>query len=158
MRWKTIANAPNYEVSDQGQVRNRRTLAIHKPMVHCHSGCLFVSIKLHGKFITMNLKPLVWKTFKGTPPHGQQITLLNLDKRDCRLVNMKLMSQGEAILYRNRFRTPNYTRFPRKLTPAEHLWIRQLAARGLSQVKISQIVGCTNGAISRILNGRPVRR
>lgn len=70
--YKTLLFNENYEVSDMGNVRNKRTGRILKPEV-VHNGYLRVTI---GKK-RYRVHRLVYETFVGPIPEGYQIDHIN---------------------------------------------------------------------------------
>lgn len=61
-QWKTVAEAPKYEVSDRGNVRNKSTHRILKPQ-HNGKGVMQVSLRDAGSTITRSVTALRKKAF-----------------------------------------------------------------------------------------------
>lgn len=90
--YKTLLFNENYEVSDMGNVRNKRTGRILKPEV-VHNGYLRVTI---GKK-RYRIHRLVYETFVGPIPEGYQIDHINEKRQDNRLVNLQVLTQAENV-------------------------------------------------------------
>lgn len=90
--YKTLSFNENYEVSDMGNVRNKRTGRILKPEV-VHNGYLRVTI---GKK-RYRIHRLVYETFVGPIPEGYQIDHINEKRQDNRLVNLQVLTQAENL-------------------------------------------------------------
>lgn len=61
-QWTTILEAPRYEVSDRGRVRNKKTLRILKPIDN-GSGTPKVSLRDAGYTITRSIPALQKRAF-----------------------------------------------------------------------------------------------
>ncbi|EGP5587604.1 TPA: NUMOD4 motif-containing HNH endonuclease [Enterococcus faecium] len=90
--YKTLLFNENYEVSDMGNVRNKRTGRILKPEV-VHNGYLRVTI---GKK-RYRVHRLVYETFVDPIPEGYQIDHINEKRQDNRLVNLQVLTQAENV-------------------------------------------------------------
>jgi hypothetical protein len=62
-RWKRIAEAPSYEVSDKGEVRNRATLHVLKPQKNT-TGVMQVSLRDAGMTLTRSVRALQRRAFE----------------------------------------------------------------------------------------------
>lgn len=80
--WKVVPGYENYEVSDQGQVRNRRTSRLLTP-TGAYAGLAL------GRARKVRVHTLVLEAFIGPRPEGQQCRHMNGDKRDNRLSNLR---------------------------------------------------------------------
>lgn len=60
--WKPVAEAPSYEVSKDGQVRNRGTGKVLKPQMN-NTGVTQVSLRTGGKTLTRSVNALVKRAF-----------------------------------------------------------------------------------------------
>lgn len=60
--WKRVEEAPSYEVSKDGQVRNRNTGRVLKPQKNT-DGLAQVSLREGGKTLTRGVNALVKRTF-----------------------------------------------------------------------------------------------
>lgn len=90
--YKTLSFNENYEVSDLGNVRNKRTGRILKPEV-VHNGYLRVTISKKR----YRVHRLVYETFVGPIPEGYQIDHINEKRQDNRLVNLQVLTQAENL-------------------------------------------------------------
>lgn len=80
MRWETISQHPNFEVSKDGKVRNKETKEELKQVFN---------LVFFDKGVFVNVARLVLDAFK---PEwlGRQVYWKNGDMTDCRLANLKL--------------------------------------------------------------------
>lgn len=107
--WKNIDGFSNYQVSDEGNVRNIKTGNYLKPYKSGISG--YVQVRLTddtGKLHRIYLHRLVMITFKGLDPNKPEVDHINTDKKDNRLVNLRWTTHQENInnpLTRLKFKT-----------------------------------------------------
>ena len=95
--WTNSAwNPARYEVSDCGNVRNKKTGRILHPG-HTKDGYLQVVLYKDGKKKTYRLHRLVWESFNGSIPEGYEVNHINEDKTDNRLCNLNLMTRTQNV-------------------------------------------------------------
>jgi hypothetical protein len=87
--WKKIEGCPNYEVSDQGEVRNSRGWIL-KPGIK-HRG--YHEISLAGKQVSVHR--LVAAAFIGPCPEGKEVDHKNNIRTDNRLENLQYLTGSE---------------------------------------------------------------
>ena len=121
-QWRPIADWPNYEVSDQGQVRSlpreRTRGGILRP--YPNSGqYLAVALSRGPEVKRFRIHKLVAETFIGPCPPGQEVRHLNDVKHDNRLVNLAYGTRKEnkADEKRNGVRSRPRWRAPREKKP-----------------------------------------
>lgn len=90
--WKDIKNYEDeYEVSNLGRVRNKKTKKILKPCLD-KKGYPMVKLYKNGKAKTKRVHQLVWEAFNGKIPEGYQINHISECKTENRLENLNLMT------------------------------------------------------------------
>ena len=99
--WKIIDFANNYEVSDQGQVRNRTTGKILKGR-ESKSGYLQVSIKINetGKFQNKYIHRLVAQFFINNPEQKKEVNHKDGNKLNNLKENLEWVTSSENQLHR----------------------------------------------------------
>ena len=93
-RWKQI-DGYDYEVSDQGNVRNMRTGKILKPKKH--GGYLRVGLYKNGKEKNCFIHRLVAETFIPNPENKATVNHINEIKTDNRVVNLEWATMNEQV-------------------------------------------------------------
>jgi len=106
--WKTLDKAPNYEVSNTGKVRNKKTSSILKQNQH-ENGCLCIKLYINGKRKHCYVHRLVLEAFEG--PSHLTVDHINGIKIDNRLENLSYCSDIENIAryHTNRTDVKGYT-------------------------------------------------
>ena len=88
-QWLSVENFPEYEVSDLGRVRNKRTRRILKPLDN-KRGTLMVILKRDGRGYSRSLRRLVANAFD---PMGDREDIapihLDCDYRNCAADNLE---------------------------------------------------------------------
>ena len=87
--YKKIEGYNNYEVSDEGQVRNIKTGRILKPYSQTNYGHLKVTLSENRKQKTFLIHRLVLETFVGPCPSGMECCHNNGIASDNRLKNLR---------------------------------------------------------------------
>lgn len=96
--WKQIPNYPNYEVSNIGNVRNRKYSRTLKPYLH-NTGYLSVSLCKNNKANTFYIHRLVAQAFIRESKDREVVNHKNFIKSDNRLENLEYATQKENIMY-----------------------------------------------------------
>jgi hypothetical protein len=102
--WREVPRSPNYEVSDQGEVRNKkygRTLTPSKTQ----QGHLKVNLPVEGKVKTRQVNHIVGEVFLPEPHRSDFISLIHLDggKTNCAASNLAWRPRYFAIRYHLQF-------------------------------------------------------
>ena len=101
--WKTIAEAPNYEISTKGNVRNKTSRRMLKPQAFGATGYKQVSLKIKetNKFQKRYIHRLVAQTFIDNPENKREVNHINGDKLDNRLSNLEWVTSSENQIKRH---------------------------------------------------------
>ena len=96
MNWKTIKEATNYEISSQGEVRNRITKNILKGRL-TKGGYLQVSLKIDdtGKFTNKYIHRLVAQSFINNPEEKKEVNHIDGDKTNNNVKNLEWVTPSE---------------------------------------------------------------
>ena len=102
MEWKTITEASNYEVSTDGQVRNRTTKKILKGRLS-KNGYLQVSIKIDEtqKFCNRYIHRLVALHFIENPNNKREVNHIDGNKENNTLSNLEWVTSSENQKHRH---------------------------------------------------------
>lgn len=95
--WKIIENYPNYEVSNDGQVRNRRTKRVRK--LYVYKGYKVLTVRISGtkKQAFLPVHRVMAETFIG-PSKGRLVRHLNDVKSDNRLENLAYGTEADNAM------------------------------------------------------------
>ena len=101
--WKTIAEAPNYEISTKGNVRNKTSKRMLKPQAFGATGYKQVSLKIKetNKYQKRYIHRLVAQTFIDNPENKREVNHINGDKLDNRLSNLEWVTSSENQIKRH---------------------------------------------------------
>jgi hypothetical protein len=97
--WKQIDEHPNYEVSDDGQVRNKRGWVL-KP-TPSREGYLCLGLHINGKQKTVYISRLVAKAFIPNPKGLPWVRRLNGVKTDNRVENLEWCTPKQSAHHRD---------------------------------------------------------
>jgi uncharacterized protein YerC len=92
--YKAIPGYPNYEVSNQGNVKSLKYNIILKPQI-IGSGYLMVDLCKNGTKQRFLVHRIVLSTFKGFQQDKNQVNHINGNKLDNRLVNLEWNTRSE---------------------------------------------------------------
>ena len=152
MPWVKIVGHEEYEVSDDGRVRSVVTGIILKP----NDARGYRSVQLSGRK-RFTIHRLVAWAFLGPKPEGKQINHKNGVKDDNRVENLEYVTQSENMKHAFRLglqsnKGENHSRH--KLTEDAVRRMRCLYENGQSQKQLCEQFSISQGAMSRILNGK----
>ena len=147
MTWITIPGYPDYDVSDEGQVRSRRrkSVKILKSRPHVAGYALVRLYDADGEYKDHSVHSLVMLAFKGVCPEGQCIRHLNSDPTDNSLSNLAYGSLEEN--QQDRLEAGTYGM---KLTARHVRIIRGLHKIGFKTNRLAQIFGVNRNCIYRV--------
>ena len=102
MEWRTITEASNYEVSTNGQVRDRTTKKILKARLS-KNGYLQVSIKIDAtqKFCNRYIHRLVALHFIQNPNNKREVNHIDGNKENNTLSNLEWVTSSENQKHRH---------------------------------------------------------
>ena len=102
MEWRSITEASNYEVSTNGQVRNRTTKKILKGRLS-KNGYLQVSIKIDAtqKFCNRYIHRLVALHFIQNPNNKREVNHIDGNKENNTLSNLEWVTSSENQKHRH---------------------------------------------------------
>lgn len=94
--WKIININNNYEVSNYGNVRNRKSKKIMKPAIS-NKGYYLVALSRNGKQHTYTIHKLVMVNFCRLPLNGEVINHKDHNKLNNKLDNLEYVTQKENV-------------------------------------------------------------
>ena len=94
MEWKQIQGYENYEVSNEGQVRNRKTGKVLKPQKN-NSGYLLVGLRKNGKQKWYSVHRLVAQAFIPNPHNKPTVNHIDENKENNNVSNLEWMTYAE---------------------------------------------------------------
>lgn len=103
-KWKDIEEAPNYEVSNQGRVRNKKTKRILNPGAYGATGYKQVNIAIPSegnKQRKRYIHRLVAIAFVPNPDGKREVDHINGDKTDNRADNLEWVTSSENQIRRH---------------------------------------------------------
>ncbi len=95
-QWKQIVDFPNYEVSNMGNIRNRKTKRVLKPFLN-YFGYLMIGLSIKGKTYSKLIHRLVAKAFISNPDNKPTVDHINQNKWDNRAENLRWQTQKEQL-------------------------------------------------------------
>lgn len=95
--WKEIKDWGNYQVSNEGRVRNKNTKKILKPFQN-EFGYLMVCLRNNGKQKTIRVSRLVAEAFIPNPENKPEVNHLN-GKTDNRAESLEWSTRSENMLH-----------------------------------------------------------
>lgn len=147
--WRQVQEFPDYQVSDQGDVRRVIDGRIKKRSQR-DSGELLVNLRSNGKSYVRSVHILVADAFIGKRQPNQVVRFADGNKANCRLANLSYAPRREAV--------PSEP-FPQgKLTVEDVARIRVLLRHEVPGKVIAEAFGVSGTAISLIKQGKKWRR
>ena len=150
--WRDIPGFPDYQASDLGRIRSRKsgTWKVLRPTPHSKTGYLAVSPRVDGRYLTRSVHRLIAATFLGKAS-GRDVNHINGNKQDNRLRNIEYLSRGDN--HRHAYRTGLREPVGRKLTRDE---VRTIAALqgSATQKQIAQRFGVSRATVGLIHRGK----
>ena len=93
--WKKIKDFEDYEVSDEGEIRNSEGLILSQRL--SRNGYLRVNLKSKGKYKTVEIHRVVAQAFLGAI-YKKQVHHKNGDRTDNNVTNLQIVSKKEHRL------------------------------------------------------------
>ena len=92
--WKDIPGFSDYQASNEGRIRNKKTKNIFLPFER--RKYLVVKVKKDGyKCNIYTVARLVWKAFRGEVPKGMIVSHISVDTLDNNINNLILITQAD---------------------------------------------------------------
>ena len=150
--WRDIPGFPDYQASDLGQIRSRKSGSwkVLRATPHSKTGYLLVSPRRNDKYVARSVHRLVAAAFLGRA-NGQDVNHINGNKHDNRLRNLEYLSRGDN--HRHAYRTGLREPVGKKLSNDQ---VRQIAALqgAATQSEIAELFGVSRSTVGLIHNGK----
>jgi len=146
---------PRYEVSDQGFVRRTENKRIRKPSMTPTGYQVIVISRPKASHFGVYVHREVMRAFVGPCPEGVQVSHLNGNNADNRLVNLCYESAQSNIRRKHQHgtQTSGEDHAAAKLTWADVRTMRQLLDNGLTLLEVAGRYGISFQQVSRIKRG-----
>ncbi|MBI5725023.1 MAG: HNH endonuclease [Planctomycetes bacterium] len=150
--WRDIPGFQDYQASDLGRIRSRKSGAwqMLQATPHSKTGYLVVSPRVGGRYVARSVHRLVAAAFLGEA-HGRDVNHKNGDKHDNRLQNLEYLSRGEN--HRHAYRTGLRGPVGSKLGCEQVRQIASLKGRA-TQRDIARQFGVSCATVSLIHHGK----
>lgn len=96
-QYKQIADFPDYEISNTGNVRNTKTHRILKTTIHKKRGYVKVGLRKDNKTITCEIHRLVAMAFLSNPNKYEYVDHLDRNKLNNNVTNLMWVSKQENL-------------------------------------------------------------
>ena len=142
--WKDIEGFPNYQVSNHGRVKNKKTGKILKPY-KTNRGYLTVGFWVNGKKKRLLVHRLVAAAFIPNTENLPEVNHANGCKTDNNVANLEWSTGSQNIIhaYQTGIRKT-------KLSKEQVIEIRKLIKQGLTHRQIGSIFGVSHTTIGEI--------
>lgn len=147
MQYKTVTSYPNYEVSNTGLIRNKRTGRVLKPQV-LSKGYLGVRLYEGGNGKTLKIHRLVALAFVSGHFLFAQVNHLDGDKTNNNASNLEWCTGQENHDHKME---NGLNSSPRIYSDLTYEKIKRLHTSGLSTRKISTITGVSKSQVHKIV-------
>lgn len=146
--WRDIPGFPDYQASDLGRIRSRKsgTWTLLRATPHSRTGYLVVSPRVGGRYVARSVHRLIAAAFLGEA-NGRDVNHRNGNKHDNSLRNLEYLTRGEN--HRHAYRTGLRGPVGRRLTDDQ---VRRIASlKGLAtQEEIARQFGVCRVTVGRI--------
>lgn len=147
--WKTIVEIPDYEVSNAGNIRDKKTLNLIRQYKNSN-GYKYIRIHKNGKQINTYVHRLVATAFLGSPMFDGEVNHKNGIRDDNNINNLEWVTHNENIRH-SRFDLADKNKI-NKSKIRLNLKLFRIKNR-LTQEEIANMVGITRTAYAFIENG-----
>ena len=153
-RWNPSKEFDNYEVSDEGRVRNKRTGRVLKTNQN-NKGYETVSLSEGGKKYTKRVHKMVANSFMDIQDDRFEVTHKDRNRRNNRLDNLELKTRSEIIrnTYKNGREQKHKMRAVRCVETGEE-WRSIKAASEATGLNKHSISKCVNNPAVKTRDGR----
>lgn len=156
IEWRRIADWPDYEVSECGDVRRLDSQKVRQP--NCRpNGYLQICFKIRGKVKAVKVHRLVAYAFLGEPPSPlHEVAHHDGTKTNNHYSNLRWATRKENHADKHRHGTAAIgEKNPMaKLVDAEIVEIKSLELEGWPQLRIAKHIGISQSHVHRILRGK----
>ena len=142
--WCDVKSFPNYEVSNLGNIRNRKTNKALKPYL-TNRGYLTVGFWMDGKKKRVSIHRLVAQAFLQNPDNLTEVNHINGCKTDNNLNNLEWISGSANIFHAYQTGLRNA-----KLTSSDKEKILQLLQQGLTHRAIGKMFNVSHSTVGSI--------
>ena len=97
--WKKIDRAPEYSVSDKGNVRRNKNGKLVTHYFHTESGRPYVVLSVNGERSCFSLPRLVANAFIPNPEDKPDVVFKNGKVADCRAVNLEWAGEVPSLCW-----------------------------------------------------------
>lgn len=148
--WAPVPNC-NYEVSDLGRIRHKKTKHIKGTHPNCRTGYVQVQLWCEGKYRTCYVHHLVAAAWLSPASINKtQLDHKDENKMNNAVSNLEWVTQPTNIQRSFAAGGRKKVTGPR-LSEAQIAAIKSLAAQGISQVQIGIRLGICNSTVSKLL-------
>jgi len=159
-QWAQILQAPKYEVSTLGRVRNIKTQKVLK-MQYNDLGYSYMPLRAFGKKKSFRVNRLVLIAFRGFSPVAERDECAHLNgvRDDNRLLNLEWKTHSENYQDRQRHGTCNAGERNGRavLTDEDRYVMRNLYANGMTRSKLEKRFNVSERTVRRIVLGARAR-
>ena len=146
-RWATVTEAPNYEISHTGKVRNRYTTLILRTCKH-KSGHLYVHL---GRKFHRQVHRLVLEAFVGPQPDGHESRHLDGNPTNNHIANLTWGTRKQNV-YDLRALTGRFAQSKLTIQEAQEIR-RKYTGQWGEKRRLARQYGVHESLIGRMLNG-----
>lgn len=142
--WRTIQDAPRYDISEYGSVRNRETGRILKTSLSWN-GYDIINLRVDGHSIGRRIHRLVAEAYLTPDPFREHVNHKDLNKHNNHYSNLEWTTPAENIQHamdNDSFPRDHQSKAVRVLETGEVFISQSACARalGISQASISQVL------------------
>lgn len=158
-KWETVKDFPNYLISSDGRVMNKKTLKFVKPVIHCRDRQHVVNLWRNNKAKLFSLYRLLAIHFIPNPNNKPHINHINGDRSDFSLENLEWCTPSENSIhaYQTGLNDPgkglNHNRC--MLSEQDIILLRRWYKSGFyDRSKLGKIFNVSKGYASKVAKGK----